>query len=148
MTSSNVTIKYGKTQDSSWYTAAGNPTEIKNQLILFFDLREADDLSPHEVVLIAQGIAQSTSDIAARLGGEPVAENPWPTPPTEEEKAERKAQRAAQKAASANSPSTPSEPEDTRKFGDILSAIDEIGRASWRERADRWVRAGTVEQVH
>src|SRR5690606_40376100 len=84
----------------------------------------------------------------SRLGGEPVAENPWPTPPTEEEKAERKAQRATQKAASANSPSTPSEPEDTRKFGDILSAIDEIGRASWRERADRWVRAGTVEQVH
>jgi len=144
VTTSNVTIKYSTAKDASWYTAAGTPTEIKGQLIEFFDLREAEDLSPHEVVLLAQGIAQSTNEVATKLGGEPVVDNAWPTPPTEEEKAERKAQRQAQKAANAAATDAPSEPEekDDRKFGEVLAAIE--GAASEQELRQVWVTANTA----
>lgn len=74
---STFTVKYAKDFDAPWYVAEGNPEEIKQQLILFFDLQGADEKSAHEVGLEATQIAQATWAAAKGLNAKP--SNEWPS---------------------------------------------------------------------
>ena len=65
-----VTIKAGKGYEDSWYVFRGDAEAVKEQLIGFFALDRASvaSLSPFETAVNARQIAQSISDVSAKLG--------------------------------------------------------------------------------
>ncbi|MGL5825573.1 MAG: hypothetical protein ACRCYU_12295 [Nocardioides sp.] len=81
-----VTIKSGKGFEASWFTPKGTPEEIKAWLVAMFAFDESvtAELSPYEVAIMAEDVAQGRANVAQKLGGtlavpqpRPQAENAW-----------------------------------------------------------------------
>lgn len=73
----STTIKFGSKFDASWIVVDGNPTEMRDQLILAFGLDGADDKTLAEVTIEASQIAQAMWNAADGLNA--TVDNKWPS---------------------------------------------------------------------
>lgn len=76
---STFTIKFAAGYDAPWFVAEGDPQSIKQQLIEFFDLKEAEELSPNEVALKAVVEAQALAAASLSLAAVPEKRGNWPS---------------------------------------------------------------------
>lgn len=120
----SVTIKYKQSEayagDNSWIVFHGTVAAVREQIIDAFNLDEsANMLALSDIVLTAQSIATSTSNVATKLGGKSLGSGNGTAPKA-----------TATQAAATTEPAAPSEPE---------GLAGEIARLqTYQEATDCW----------